>query len=347
MNITFQIGMILVIISFIFLGFVALFFGAKLIVISLENIAKRLNLSHLLVGLTILAIGTSLPEIAVSVIGGFDKLYGIDPDIDSIVIGNKIGSFLIQITLILGILGVSQKIFVSKWVLRREGVMLFLSLFIFFLCAIDGIISRIDAIIMIISYLLYLFLVIKSERKIEKCKVEAQITEKKRLDPHSFETVDGRSETPSLKKNIALFILGLIILLIGAEITILSAHMLAIELNIPANVIGILVVGVGTSLPELMADLTALRRRSEGIAVGDILGSNICDILFATGSGALIADFRVDPIFIMFDIPMLFIAISIAFFFLWTEKTLKKWEAVFLIGFFGFYVLLKLLFFQI
>lgn len=339
--------MIHLIIFFIFLGFVALYFGAKLIIISLENIAKRLNLSHLLVGLTILAIGTSLPEIAVSVMGGVDKLYGIDPDVDSIVIGNKIGSFLVQITLILGILGLSQSIFVSKWVLRREGVMLFLSVFIFLLCAIDGIISRIDAVIMIVAYFLYLLLIIKSERKIEKAKLETQTIEKKRIDPHSFETVDSRSETPSLKKNVVLFILGLIILLIGAEITILSAHMLAKELNIPANVIGILIVGVGTSIPELMADLTALRRRSEGIAVGDILGSNICDILLATGAGAIIAEFRVDPIFITFDIPMLFIAISLAFFFLWTEKTLKKWEAAFLIGFFGFYVLLKLLFFQI
>ena len=225
--------------------------------------------------------------------------------------------------------------------------MLFLSLFIFLLCAIDGIISRIDAIIMIIIYFLYLLLIIRSERKIEKVKLETQTFEKKRLDPHSFETVDSRSETPSLKKNVVLFILGLIILLIGAEITILSAHMLAYELNVPENVIDILIVGFGTSLPELMADLTALRRRSEGIAIGDILGSNICDILLATGAGAIIADFRVDPIFITFDIPMLFLAISFAYFFLWTEKTLKKWEATFLIGFFGFYVLLKLLFFQI
>ena len=128
--------MIHLIIFFIFLGFVTLYFGAKLIIISLENIAKRLNLSHLLVGLTILAIGTSLPEIAVSVIGGIDKLYGIDPDIDSIVIGNKIGSFLIQITLILGILGLSQSIFVSKWVLREEKVLCCFYHYSYFFCVL-------------------------------------------------------------------------------------------------------------------------------------------------------------------------------------------------------------------
>ena len=347
MSLLLKIEMIYLIIFFILLGFVALYFGAKLIIISLENIAYRLGISHLLVGLTILSIGTSLPEITVSVMGGLDKLYGIDPNVDSIIIGNKIGSFLIQITLILGILGLTQSIYVSKWVLRREGVMLFISVFIFLLFALDGIVSRIDALIMITIYFLYLLLIIKSERKIEKTKLETQTIEEKRLDPHSFEVVDKRFEKLSTKKDVGIFLIGLLILIIGAELTILSAHTLGRELGIPENVIGILIVGLGTSLPELMTDLTALRRRSHGLAVGDILGSNICDILLATGAGAIITDFRVDPILIMFDIPMLFVAISIAFIFLWTEKTLKKWEAAFLIGFFGFYVLLKLLFFQI
>ena len=82
--------MLLIIILLLALGFIGLFYGAKLVVIGLENISNRLGISHLMVGLTILAVGTSLPEIAVSVVGGFDKLYGITPDIDGIVIGNKI-----------------------------------------------------------------------------------------------------------------------------------------------------------------------------------------------------------------------------------------------------------------
>ena len=122
---------------------------------------------------------------------------------------------------------------------------------------------------------------------------------------------------------------------------------IANELNIPKNVIGILIVSIGTSIPELTADLTALRRRSEGIAVGDILGSNICDILLATSSGAIISEFNVPPIILLFDIPMLFIALSLAYYFLWTEKFLKKWEAAILIGFFCFYALLKVLYFQV
>ena len=100
-------------------------------------------------------------------------------------------------------------------------------------------------------------------------------------------------------------------------------------------------------MPELSVDLTALRRKSGGIAVGDILGSNICDILLATGSGAVITGFNVPLILLFFDIPMLIGAISLACYFLATEKILKKWESLLLISYFGVYISLKLLFFQV
>lgn len=338
--------LILIIILFIILGFITLYFGSKLIIISLENIANHFNISHLMVGLTILAIGTSLPEIAVSISGGIDKLTGINPNIDGIVVGNKIGSFFTQITLILGILGLSQNIFVSKWELRREGVMLFVSLFIFLLCALDGVLCRIDALILMISYIVYLILIIWSEKKIQRAEPEIKYSEKERLHKEDFKIIKTVAKPYSIRKDIVFFMVGLLILLIGAEITVLSAHAIAIQLDVPASVVGIFIVGIGTSLPELCADLTALRRKSEGIAIGDILGSNICDILLATGSGAIIAEFNVDPVLIYFDIPMLFVAISLAFYFLWTEKTLKRWEAAFLIGFYGFYAIMKLSFFQ-
>jgi len=338
--------MLLYSVFFVLLGFIGLYFGAKFLVIALENIAQRLGVSHLLVGLTILAIGTSLPEISVSIMGGLDKLFGIDPNVDGIVIGNKIGSFLTQITLILGILGLSQSIFVSKWVLRREGTMLFLSVFIFLLCAIDGVITRLDAIIMVVIYFLYLLIIIKSEKKLERLRSKIETSEREGIDPDCFETVESPFKTSSTKKDTGFLIIGFLILIVGAEVTIIGAHSIAKELSIPESVIGILVVGIGTSLPELISDLTAIRRKSFGIAIGDILGSNICDILLATGAGSLIINFKVDPILILFDIPMLFIAIAFAFYFLWTEKTLKKWEAAFLVSYYGFYVLLKLSFFQ-
>jgi cation:H+ antiporter len=329
------------------MGFIGLYSGSKFVIISLENIADRLNISHIMVGLTILSIGTSLPEIAVSIIGGIDKILGIDPNIDGIVIGNKVGSFLTQITLIIGILAVSQPIFVSKWELRREGPMLFIAILIFLFFSIDGILTQLEALFMTIIYIIYLLLVIWSERRLTKLKLDPNYIEKERLDAVSFKPVESPRKESSVSRDIGIFFVGLIILLIAAETTLLSAHDLANIFHIPENVIGILIVGFGTSLPELFADLTAIRRESFGIAVGDILGSNICDILLATGAGALIINFNVPLVILIFDIPVLFLALFLALYFLWSEKTLKRWEGSLLIGFYGTYVILKLMLFQI
>ncbi|MBY9015807.1 MAG: calcium/sodium antiporter [Candidatus Lokiarchaeota archaeon] len=336
----------LIFIFWIILGFIGLYFGAKFVIIGLENIANKLKISHLMVGLTVLAIGTSLPEVAVSVMGGIDKLLGVAPNIDGIVIGNKVGSFMIQITLILGILGLSQNIFISKWELRREFIMLFLSIFIFIIFALDLVITYFEAFLLITSYVLYIIFVIWSEKKIERKDLRFITSEKERFTPKSVKTVDSAIETRSIKYYIGFFLIGLIILIIAADITVLASSIFARELDIPANVIGILIVGLGTSLPELVADLTAIRRKSYGIAVGDILGSNICDILAATGAGAIIIEFNVPLIILVFDIPMLLIALCFVTYFFWTEKTLKKWESAFLVGYFGFYALLKIYYFQ-
>ncbi|MBY9013300.1 MAG: calcium/sodium antiporter [Candidatus Lokiarchaeota archaeon] len=339
--------MILFSILFLIIGFIGLYIGAKFIIIGLENIADRLHISQIMVGLTILAIGTSLPEIAVSVMGAFDKLLGIDPNIDGIVIGNKVGSFLTQITLIIGILAVSQPLFVSKWELRREGPMLFISVLIFLFFSLDGLITQFEALLMLIIYFVYLILIIWSEKRLVKTKSEVRFADKQRLDPMSFEAIESPHKTSSLFKDISFTLIGLLILLVTAEFTLLSAHDLAREFSIPENVIGILIVGFGTSLPELVADLTAIRRKSYGIAIGDILGSNICDILLATGSGAIFVNFNVPIVILIFDLPILFLALSITISLLWTHKTLKKWEGALLIGFYGIYVIVKLLFFQI
>jgi len=180
-----------------------------------------------------------------------------------------------------------------------------------------------------------------------KSKPEVRFADKERLDPMSFDAIESPHIPSSLFKDISFTLIGLLILLVAAEFTLLSAHDLAREFNIPENVIGILIVGFGTSLPELVADLTAIRRESYGIAIGDILGSNICDILLATGSGAIIISFNVPMVILIFDLPVLFLALSITLFLLWTQKTLTKWEGGLLIGFYGIYVIVKLLFFQI
>jgi cation:H+ antiporter len=254
---------------------------------------------------------------------------------------------LTQITLIIGILATSKPIYVSKWELRREGPMLIFSVLIFLIFSLDGVLNQLEALVLIISYFIYLSFVIWSERRIAKMKSELAYIEKKGLDSTSFEPVKSPRRESSTSRDIAIFLIGLIILLVAAEMTLLSAHDISKEFSIPENVVGILLVGFGTSLPELVADLTAIRRGSFGIAVGDILGSNICDILLATGAGSIIVDFNVPQILLIFDIPVLFLALFIVLYLLWTEKTLKRWEGSLLIGFYISYAIIKVSLFQI
>lgn len=338
--------MLVSIIILLLIGFTFLFFGAKIVVQACENIAKQFNISQLLIGLTILSIGTSLPEISISIMGGIDKVTGIDPNVDELIIGNVVGSFFTQITLILGLLGLTQSIFVSRWELKRIGIVMIVSVFIFLFCAIDGVISRADGLIMILFYCTFLLFIIWSQKEIDIREKEIREFLAQRDGGETTIKTRAPLDKSLLYKNIGIFLIGLLILLVGAEISLLSAHALAIELNIPANVIGILILGLGTSLPELVADLTALKRKSEGIAIGDILGSNICDILFATGSGAVISEFNVPMVVIYFDIPMLLIAVGLTYYFLWSGNSLKRWEAMLLISFYGFYAILKLTMFH-
>ncbi|MBD3230984.1 MAG: calcium/sodium antiporter [Candidatus Lokiarchaeota archaeon] len=343
--------MLWIIIIGLFLGFLGLYYGSKLVVIGLENMALRFGISQLLIGLTILSIGTSLPEIAVSVMGGVDKIFGLNQGIDAIVIGNKVGSFLTQLTLIIGILGIVQPIFISRWKLKREGVSMAIALLIFFFIAIDGIITQFEALILIISYIIYLILIIYSERRVTRKQREIQEFLKQRDGIEIKETKPDceERETPdcSLSKDIAYTVFGLLALIIGAEITLLSGHELAREFGIPENIVGIFILGLETSLPELIASIVAIRRDSFGIAVGDILGSNICDILLATGSGAIIVSFKVPHVLLVYEIPLLFIIIGVIFLFFWSKEILNRWEAGIMVGIFVGYAIFKFLFFQI
>jgi cation:H+ antiporter len=315
---------------------------------SLENIALKLGVSQLLIGLTILSIGTSLPEIAVSVFGGIDKVLGMNTNIDGMVIGNKIGSFLTQITLIIGILGIVQPLFISKWKIKREGSMMIVSVLIFLLFAFDGKILQIEGLLLVLSYILYLSYIIYSERKVHKntLKIKEFLANKEGLNKKEEKKAPQKALKSSNLKDIGLLMLGLPMLIIGAELTLLSTHELAIIFNIPETFVGIFILGLETSLPELAADLFALRRESVGIAMGDLLGSNICDILLATGSGTLITGFHVPSILLIFDIPILLIGIILLLSFLWSNQILSRLESMIMVSFFLTYSILKIFIIQ-
>jgi len=317
-------------IVFLLLGMVGLFLGSQLAIRGFENIAHRFRVSHLFIGLTVVAIGTSLPEIGVSVVGAIDILAGLDISaVSGVVVGNKIGSFLNQLTIIMGLVGLTGLMSITKRELKREGVMLVLSIILFTLVALDLKITPLEGVAVTLAYLMYFIFLVKQEaHPISSSRVEE---EKPEIHP---------------VKDLLMILAGMGVLLLTAELVVEGSVQLAEILSIPTSVTGLLIVGLGTSLPELTLDITALRRGSTGIAVGDMIGSNICDILFSLGAGAMISGFTVEPVLLLFDTPFMFLVAFLVIGLFLRNMRLERKEALVLVLVYVSYVILKLMFFM-
>jgi cation:H+ antiporter len=317
-------------IIFLLLGILGLFLGSQLSIRGFENIAHRFRVSHLFIGLTVVAIGTSLPEIGVSVIGAIDILAGLDKSaISGVVVGNKIGSFLNQLTIIMGVVGLTGLMSITKRELKREGIMLILSLILFSLAALDFKITPLEGVIITLAYLLYFIYLVKQEGS-----------------PKSSSLVEEEKPKSHPIKDISIILVGMGVLLVAAEFVVEGSVHLAEMLSIPTSVTGLLIVGLGTGLPELTLDITALRRGCAGIAVGDMIGSNICDVLFSLGAGAMISGFTVEPILLLFDTPFMFLVAFLVIGLFLRNMRLERKEALMLVLIYASYVTLKLVFFM-
>ena len=312
------------------IGLAGLFLGSQLAISGFENIARHFGLSHLFIGLTVVAIGTSLPEIGVSVVGAIDILAGLDMSaVSGIVVGNKIGSFLNQLTIIMGIVGLVGLMSITKRELKREGTMLILSIILFSLVAWDLKITPLEGVAVTLAYLLYLIYLVRQEARFK-----------------STPKVEGEKPKMHLIKDLLMILIGMGALLLAAEFVVEGSVQLAELWSVPTSVAGLLIVGLGTSLPELTLDITALRRGATGIAVGDMVGSNICNILFSLGAGAMISGFTVEPVLLFFDTPFMFLVAFLVIGLFLRNMRLERKEALVLLLVYVSYVLLKLMFFM-
>ena len=312
------------------LGILGLFLGSQLSIRGFEDIAHRFRISHLFIGLTVVAIGTSLPEIGVSVVGAIDILAGFDMSaVSGVVVGNKIGSFLNQLTIIMGLVGLTGIMSITKRELKREGIMLVLSIILFSLVALDLRITQLEGVAVTLAYLLYFIYLVRQETTLKSSsKVEE---EKPKTHPI---------------KDLLIILTGMSVLLLASELVVEGSIHLAEILNIPTSITGLLIVGLGTSLPELTLDITALRRGSAGIAIGDMIGSNIVNILFSLGAGAMISGFTVEPVLLLFDTPFMFLVAFLVIGLFLRNMRLERKEALVLVLVYASYVILKLMFFM-
>jgi len=256
-------------------GLAMLCFGGNWLVTGGVNIAKKLGVSPLIIGLTIVAYGTSTPELAASIAAA-----GTHTDL---ILGNVVGSNISNIGMVIGISAIIVPLIANQATLRREvPIMIGVSLLIIAL-SIDGEISQLDSVLLIsglLAFTVFMFLQVKKQRD---NNVGKDLDKVKRFSGKNIYLRSG-----------VLIAIGIVLLYFGAEFTVNNAVVIAQSFGISERVIGITIIAIGTSLPELVTSIIAIRKGHTDIGIGNIIGSNIYNILMIVGVASAIAGITIN-----------------------------------------------------
>jgi len=306
-------------ILFFLAGLVILYFGAYWLVKGASRLAITLNVQPVIVGLTVVAFGTSLPEFVVSFIGAMREL----PDI---ALGNIVGSNIVNIGLIIGLSAIIFPLSVHMKLLKFEVPFMILAAFLLFIVSIKGTVSRRDSILFAVIFIGYIGYAIRAAKK-ETPAVAGEYREFLR----------GRD---SIKKDIVLIIAGLAVLIAGAEILLISAVSIARAMGISELIIGMTIVAVGTSLPELATSAVAAFKREADISIGNIVGSNIFNILFILGVTGIIRPVSVHPEAWRLHMPVMVFFSLLLFIFMKTGNVISRAEGAVMVLLYISYIMI-------
>ncbi len=302
--------------------------GADYFVEYAGRIAKRLGVSDFIIGLTLTSIGTSIPELAASISASINGASGL-------VMGNVIGSNIANIGLILGVSALIRSFTTEEKMYERDGFIMMASTILLFAFAYDNFISTIEAGIMLIAYSLYILFLIKSDQESRAYHFQdfmSYVFDFQYISPlknRLFQSAIGKPKkerTTVEKQTVDRFKLGLfkdlgitlssgLAIMFGAKYLIEEALWLAGVLSIPESIVGISLVAVGTSLPELSVSISAVRKGKGEMVVGNIVGSNIANILLIIGVSGLIKQMNVSEISVVYTIPhLIFFTIALLYF---------------------------------
>ena len=275
-------------------GFALLVWGADRFVIGASATARNLGVPPLIIGLTIVGFATSAPEMLVSGMAAWGGN-------TSMGVGNAVGSNITNIALVLGITALVKPMTVHSGVLQREFPILFLATLFMLMLVIDGELTRLDGILMMGGLLLIIYWIV----------MVALQTRKK--DPMSVEfEAEIPREMPQWKA-MSLLLLGIIVLVISSRILVWGAVEVAVSFGISDLVIGLTIIAIGTSLPELAASVMSALKGEHDIAIGNVIGSNMFNILGVMGLPAIISGYQADAELLTRDLPVM-IGLTIALF---------------------------------
>ncbi len=303
------------------ISFIAMLWAANHLVLGASDLAQRFAIPPLLIGLTVVALGTSLPELVFSIIDSLKNE-------DNIILGNSIGSNIANIGLVLGITILIKPKALNYHNLKKTYPILIIAMLFVYSLILDGYLSRIDGCLLLIGCLIvisvFIYLAYHSTPK----------------DPVINQFKNAMVTSRSLKTNITSVILGLVVLPISSKYIVTNAMELASWMNINALALGLTIQAIGTTLPELSTAVLAALKGEEDLAVGTILGSNIYNLLLILAFPALINPSKINTIILWRDMPiMLFLAIFLVFLNYNYKKSLSPWHGGVLVLVYCCYIL--------
>ena len=306
-------------------GVVCLVGGAELLVKGAATIASKLGIAPVVIGLTVVAFGTSAPELAVSV----SAALGGNADV---AFGNVVGSNTGNILLILGASAVVGGLAVQQRIIRFDIPLLIVVSVVALLMSLDNNIGRIDGIILFAGVVVYVGWLVREARG-ERTDVVEEYTE-------SVETIEGVALERPLWFNLMLVAAGLVVLVVGSQLLVNGATDIAESAGVSDLVIGLTVVAIGTSLPELATSILAALRGQRDIAVGNVIGSNLFNLMSVLGLSAIVSNdgIPVSDVSLRLDFPVMLAATIVLVPIVWNGFQIKRWEGFVLIGFYAVYV---------
>lgn len=318
-------------------GFVLLVAGGELLVRGAVRMAERLGMSPLLVGLTIVGFGTSAPELMTSVQGAIQGSPGI-------AVGNIVGSNIANILLILGISALISPIPLTPAALRRDGVLVLATAVIFTGIAWWWTLDRVVGGLLVgglISYLVYAYRQEKQTAAVHTAAYDKGEALDELVTHHPKR--HPRSKLLDLTIAGAQVVAGLVLVVLGGKYFVTGAIELARSFAISETVIGLTIVAVGTSMPELVTSVVAAYRKHSDVALGNVLGSNIYNLLGIGGLTALISPTDVPDQILGFDNPVMIAASAALLLFAWTNRRIGRREGGLLLAGYVAYVLVLVL----
>lgn len=305
------------------IGFALLIKGADIFVDGASSIAKKFNVSPMLIGLTIVAMGTSAPEAAVSV---SSSLAGQN----DMSIANVVGSNFFNILIVLGVSSIIAKLPVEKETIKKDTPFLIFISILLLALSLNFNLSRLDGVIFLVLFILFLINMIKSNissKDIESSSGETAI---------AIEATDTKSI--HMPKTLLLCLIGIVGIVFGGDLVVNSATNIATSFGMSANLVGLTIIAMGTSLPELVTSVIAVKKGETEIAIGNVIGSNIFNILLVLGLAALIHPMAVSMVAIIDTIFMTAVTILLYIFIKKNNSLTKIHGIIFVIIYFSYLI---------